>query len=126
MAITRSLPGSAAVSRLRKGSVNWQVGQEILKNTTTTGPAGRLSLRGQFSPAIVLSWKSGALAPGNTMLDLSLWLTLHLLHKAQNIELADFAPGEKAVNRVHFIVEGFKDGVNFGHHQKFHASPVQV
>src|SRR5207302_7335726 len=102
--------------RCRNGSEDWQTGQEILKNTSSTGRLCRASRSDQPS-----SSTCGARLPS-----VSILLALHIPDERKNVESLNFAIGEETVHRVHLVVEDLEDRVELGEYQQFHIPAIQV
>src|SRR5215472_8650411 len=96
--------------RCKKGNAIWQVGHEILKKASNTGP-----LLNSGNP------KSGAVAPTASML-----LLFHLTYERKDVEPLNLAIGEKAVHRLRLVVKHLENRVDLRQNQQFHVAPVQI
>src|SRR5580692_11005006 len=59
------LPANRSAMRCKKGNVNWQTGQEILKKAATTGPRARRESSEYSFPSSDFSEKRGAVRPAS-------------------------------------------------------------
>src|ERR1700680_3846861 len=122
-----------AAIRSRYGKVSWQTGQLTLSNASSAGPAARISSSVFFPPSRLFNSNDGALTPASSMaafffphMSAGLLPLFLLLDEVEDVEVLDFAFGEKAVHRLLLVSEDLHHGRKLGEQQKLDVPPIEV